>query len=211
MAKKYNKDFFKELKSKSVKYYEAIPALNWGKTKDGQYQMDDRYHFTWKVQNSAGHLVALEEDVFEHIKQFKEKIALENQESKLDRGIKAYIGADSQNYLSFTRFVCTIVLHVEKNGAHVIVSRFDLPKIYDYRYKLLREIDMLGELGRNFKDFFELVDMDFELHGDLNKSSNHKSNGVVEEATNYINYLGFKLKIKNEAFAATYAADHFCK
>lgn len=211
MAKKYNKDFFKELKSKSEKYYDSIPALNWGRTKDGKYTIDDRYHFDWKVQNSSGHLNRLEEDVFSHIKKFKNETDEQSKILGVNRTIKAYIGADSQNYLSFTRFVCTIVLHVEKNGAHVIVSRFDLPKIYDYRYKLLREIDMLGEIGRNFKDFFQSVDMELELHGDLNKSSNHKSNGVVEEATNYIQHLGFKFKIKNEAFAATYAADHFCK
>jgi predicted RNase H-related nuclease YkuK (DUF458 family) len=211
MSKRYNKDFFKELKAKSEKYYDSIPALNWGGTKDGKYVIDDRYHFNWKVQNSAGHLIPLEGDVFSHIIKFKKDTDEKSKELGLERSIKAYIGADSQNYLSFTRFVCTIVLHVEKNGAHVIVSRFDLPKIYDYRYKLLREIDMLGELGRNFKEFFRSVDMDLELHGDLNKSSNHKSNGVVEEATNYIGHLGFKLKIKNEAFAATYAADHFCK
>lgn len=211
MAKRYNKDFFKELKIKSEKYYDSIPALNWGATKDDKYVIDDRYHFTWKIQNSSGHLVPLETDVFTHIKNFKKTTDNKSKELGVARSIKAYIGADSQNYLSFTRFVCTIVLHVEKNGAHVIVSRFDLPKIYDYRYKLLREIDMLGEIARNFKDFFDSVDMDLELHGDLNKSSNHKSNGVVEEATNYINHLGFKLKIKNESFAATYAADHFCK
>lgn len=211
MAKKYSKDFFKELKTKSEKFYDSIPALNWGATKDDKYVIDDRYHFNWKIQNSSGHLVPLETDIFNHIKNFKEKTDANSKEMGIERSIKAYIGADSQNYLSFTRFVCTIVLHVEKNGAHVIVSRFDLPKIYDYRYKLLREIDMLGEIARNFKDFFNSVDMDLELHGDLNKSSNHKSNGVVEEATNYINHLGFKLKIKNESFAATYAADHFCK
>ena len=211
MAKRYNKDFFKELKIKSEKYYDSVPALNWGGTKDGKYTMDDRYHFTWKIQNSSGHLIPLEGDVFEHIRKFKTETEEHSKKVKIDRSIKAYIGADSQNYLSFTRFVCAIVLHVEKNGAHVIISRFDLPKIYDYRYKLLREIDMLGELGRNFKDFFKSINIDFELHGDLNKSSHHKSNGVVEEATNYINHLGFKLKIKNESFAATHAADHFCK
>lgn len=211
MAKRYNKDFFKELKEKSEKYYDSIPALNWGGTKDGKYVMNDRYHFKWKVPNSLGHLTPLDMDVCEHIKKFQANIEKENKESGIERGIKAYIGADSQNYLSYTRFVCVIVLHVEKNGAHIIVSRTDLPKIYDYRYKLLKEIDMLGELGRNFKEFFQSVGMEFELHGDLNKSSNHKSNGVVEEAKNYIKHLGFNLKIKNESFAATYAADHFCK
>lgn len=211
MSKRYNKNFFKELREKSALYYESTPALNWGTTENGKFIMGNRYHFNWKIQGESGHLVPLEEDVFEHIKNFKEKIEKENKESGLQRSVTAYIGADSQNYLSYTRFVSVIVLYVERNGAHVLVSRMDLPKIYDYRYKLLKEIDMLGELARNFKDFLKSIEMPFELHGDLNKSSNFKSNGVVEEATNYISFLGFKLKIKNEAFAASYGADYFCK
>jgi predicted RNase H-related nuclease YkuK (DUF458 family) len=102
------------------------------------------------------------------------------------------------------------VLHVERNGGHILIARFDLPKIYDYRYKLLKEIDVLGEITRNFKHFFRDNDIDFELHADLNNSSNHKSNGVVEEAKNYIKHLGFNLKIKPEAFAASNCSDHFC-
>lgn len=211
MAKRYNKNFFKELREKSALHYESIPALNWGTTEDGKFVMSDRYHFNWKIQGENGHLVPLKEDVLEHIKNFKEQVKKENEKLGVDRSVIAYIGADSQNYLSYTRFVAVIVLYVERNGAHVIVSRMDLPKIYDYRYKLLKEIDMLGELARNFKNFFDSIEMPFELHGDLNKSSNFKSNGVVEEATNYISFLGYKLKIKAEAWAASYGADYFCK
>jgi len=202
MSKKYNKNFFKELREKSSLYYSQAPALNWGRTVDGKYTIEDRYHFNWKIQNENGGMSSIEKDVKKHIEDFV---------VKNNRKVTAYIGVDSQNYLSFTRFVSVIVLYVEKNGAHVIMSRADLPKIYDFRYKLLKEVDMIGELARNYKDFFKSIDVDFELHADLNKSSNHKSNGVVEEATNYISHLGFKLKIKNEAFAATYAADSLCK
>jgi len=211
MSKKYNKNFFKELKEKSALHYDSIPALNWGTTEDGKFIMNDRYHFNWKIQGEKGHLVPLQSDVREHIKTFQKTIAEENEKSGIQRSVKAFIGADSQNHLSYTRFVSVIVLYVERNGAHVLVSRTDLPKIYDYRYKLLKEIDMLGELARNFQEFFKEINMEFELHGDLNKSANFKSNGVVEEATNYISYLGYKLKIKSEAWAASYGADYFCK
>lgn len=211
MSKKYNKNFFKELRDKSALHYEAIPALNWGSTKNNVYELNNRYHFIWKTQNpSTGGLHPIKQDVYDYIKNF----VAENHISKVTKAeqkITAYIGVDSQNYLSYTRFVAIIALYVERNGAHLLISRSDLPKIYDYRYKLLREIDVLGELARNFKDFFKSIDVDFELHADLNSSSNYKSNGVVEEATNYIKYLGFNLKIKDESFAATHAADYFCK
>jgi predicted RNase H-related nuclease YkuK (DUF458 family) len=217
MSKKYNKNYFKELREKSLLHYESIPALNWGATHNDVYQLNNRYHFVWKTQNvSTGGIHPINKDIKEYIKDFVEKNKTVN-EFKLSgnkerkRKITAYIGVDSQNYLSYTRFVAIIALYVEKNGAHLLISRSDLPKIYDYRYKLLREIDVLGELARNFKDFFKSIDVDFELHADLNNSANHKSNGVVEEATNYIKYLGFNLKIKDESFAATHAADYFCK
>jgi predicted RNase H-related nuclease YkuK (DUF458 family) len=211
MSKKYNKNYFKELRDKSALHYESIPALNWGNTKNDTYELSNRYHFVWKTQNMpTGGIYPIKQDVHEYIKNFVN----ENRISKVTKGpqkITAYIGVDSQNYLSYTRFVAIIALYVERNGAHLLISRSDLPKIYDYRYKLLREIDVLGELARNFKDFFNSIDVEFELHADLNNSANHKSNGVVEEATNYIKYLGFNLKIKDESFAATHAADYFCK
>ena len=33
----------------------------------------------------------------------------------------------------------------------------------------------------------------------------------VTEASNYMKHLGFDLKIKDKSFAASYAADFFCK
>jgi len=206
MSKRYNKDYFLKIREESAKYYESMASLNWGEMIDGNYTINDRYHFDWKIEkitDSKRSLKPLIKDKFEYIDEFLE----ENKNKK----ITIYIGTDSQNYMASTRFVSAIVMHVERNGAHVLVSRFDLPKIYDYRYRLLKEVDITGEVARNMKDYLRKKGLSYELHSDLNGSSNHKSNGIVEEAKNYIKHLGYELKIKPEAFAATYAADHFCK
>ncbi len=126
------------------------------------------------------------------------------------RSVSAFIGTDSQNHLSFTRFVTVICLQVERNGVHVLVSKMDIPKIYDYRYRLLKEADVSAEFARNHKDFFKENDMPLHVHSDYNSGTNHKSNGVVTEAANYLKTQGFNMAIKPHAWAASYAADHFC-
>ena len=229
MAHKYNKDYFKQLRDNSAKAYSTVPALNWGEMKDGKYILNDRYDFAWKAEKVSPtgkkSLTAIDIDVKDYILNFRK-----SEHERINKGIKAiigvdgkeakgvdhrkmtiYMGTDSQNHLSYTRFVTVLVLYIERNGAHVLVSKMDMPKMYDYRYRLLREVDITGELARNMKPFFKDNNIPFELHSDFNSSVEFKSSGVVSEATNYLKHLGLEHKIKNLAFAATYAADHFCK
>lgn len=224
MAHKYNTDYFQKLRENSIRAYDSIPALNWGEMKDSVYVLNDRYDFVWKAENGKKRsLIPLDMDVKDYILNFRKKelenlnrgviTGVDGKEAKgVDhRKLTAYIGTDSQNHLSYTRFVSVIVLYMERNGAHVLVSKFDMPKMYDYRYRLLREVDITAELARNLKPFLKEQNIPFELHSDFNSSTNHKSNGVVSEATNYLKHLGFDHKIKPLAFGASYAADHFCK
>lgn len=226
MARKYDKDYFKQLREKSAKAYDSISALNWGEMRDNKYVLDDRYHFVWKSETGKNRsLISIDIDIQEYILKFQknelEKINSRtgkivsvggNEVHGIDhRKMTIFIGTDSQNYLAYTRFVTVIVLYMERNGAHVLVSKFDLPKMYDYRYRLLREVDITAELARKLKPFCRKHEIPFELHSDFNGSTNHKSNGVVSEATNYLKHLGLEHKIKSAAFAASYAADHFCK
>jgi predicted RNase H-related nuclease YkuK (DUF458 family) len=224
MAKRYNKDYFQKLRENSSRTYDSTPALNWGEMKDNKYILNDRYEFIWKAETGKNRsLVPITIDIKDYILNFRKK-ELENINRGVIKGVDgkeakgvdhrkltAYIGTDSQNHLSYTRFVSVIVLYMERNGAHVLVSKTDMPKMYDYRYRLLREVDITAELARELKPFLKDNDIPFELHSDFNSSTNHKSNGVVSEATNYLKHLGFDHKIKPSAFSASYAADHFCK
>ena len=85
-----------------------------------------------------------------------------------------------------------------------------MPKIYNYRYRLLRETDITAEFIRKYAKEFKKNNLELTIHADYNSQTNHKSNGVVTEASNYIKNLGFDLIIKPFSFSATYAADHFC-
>lgn len=209
MSKKYNKDYFKKLREESSKSYYNVPSLNWGNLKDGKYIIEDRYEFKWKIaKGDKKQLIPLETDLYEYIKNFQ----YEN--NMAGRSVDAFVGTDSQNHLSYTRFVTCLCLVIKNNGVHVIVHRMDMPKIYDYRYRLLKETDISAEFARNNKDFFNNIGMPLTIHADYNSNENLKSNGVVAEASNYLKTVGFNLIIKgtppNGSFAATYAADYWC-
>lgn len=204
MSKK-DSNFFKSLRENSDKIYLNVTPLNWGVSVNGNHEFIDRYIFKWKkVTGPEKILTPLEEDLHEYILNFKKRNELAG------RSVNVFVGTDSQNHLSFTRFVTVICLQVERNGVHVLVNRMDLPKIYDYKYRLLKEADVSAEFARNNKSFFRGNNIPIEIHCDYNSKSYHKSNLVVTEAMNYLNTMGFTAKIKSEAFGASYAADHFC-
>lgn len=209
--KKYKKGFFTELRFKSDKVYEGVPALNWGEMKDGQYLVSDRYDFKWKIsvreQTENGEKESLKPlgmSLYDYIIQFRDECL------KQKLTVEAFIGTDSQNHTTFSRFVTALCLRVQGNGVHVIINRQDLTKMYDFRYRLLREADITAEFMRNHHQFFRDINMPIEVHSDYNEVTNHKSSNVVTEAINYMGHLGFKLIIKPNAFGASYAADHFC-
>ncbi len=205
MGKKYNKEYFKTLKENSSKLYDQIPALNWGEMVNEEYKILDRYVFKWKfAAGKTKTLTPLPKNLHEYIVDFKNECELGG------RSVSAFVGTDSQNHLSYTRFITVICLQVERNGVHILVSKLDLPKIYDYRYKLLRETDISAEFLRNNKDFFKSIGMSLEVHSDFNSLTNHKSNGVVTESSNYLKTHGFNMEIKPKSWAASFAADYWC-
>lgn len=204
--KRYSKDFFKKLRDKSLKMYASIPALNWGEVVDGKYVMKRRYFFKWKVRTGPKKSRKnIDIDVKQYILDYKEKVEKEGKE------LFVFAGVDSQNRLQKTDFAVVIVLYVGEKGGHMLETKFSLHKIYDYRYRLLREADILGELSREFEPFFKEHGLKSEWHLDYNDSTNHKSNGVVIEATNYLRHLGVEGKIKKESWAASAAADHLLR
>lgn len=209
MKKKKLREFYKELKENSAKVYYDIPALNWGETINGQYAMTNRYIFNWKYSTgTTKSLVPLQMDLHDYILKFKHDCYLAG------RSISAFVGTDSQNHSSVTNYVTVICLKVAGNGVHVLVSKMNVPKIYENRYRLLKETDFTAEFVRNNKDFFVANNIPLEIHADYNEQTNHKSNGVVTEAKNYIGALGFDLVIKRQgvdgSWSASYGADRYC-
>ena len=203
---KRDKNYLKKLRDSSEMYYCDKPALNWGENdRNDIFIMSNRYSFEWEISTGTEkRLIPLKVDLLKYILDFKK-----NNEIK-GREISLYIGTDSQSYLDKTKFITALCLRIENNGVHVIISKIDMPKIYNYRYRLLRETDITAEFIRKYAKEFKKNNLELTIHADYNSQTNHKSNGVVTEASNYIKNLGFDLIIKPFSFSATYAADHFC-
>lgn len=204
--KKYKKGYFKEIREKNESFYEGKSSLNWGEMVNGKYSISNRYHFDWKAHDKNKSLVKLDVSLEEYIVDFVKKT-----EKETGRKVSVYIGVDSQNYLMNTMYVCVISLYVEGNGGHLVVSKLRMPKIYDFRYRLLTEADMLGEICRNIEPYLKENGIKIAgRHLDYNSSTEKKSNGVVTEASNYLKHLGYTIDIKPQSWAASHCADFFC-
>lgn len=205
MGKRMNKEYFANLRKASAQLYAETSPLNWGEMIEGKYVMPNRYEFKWRfASGQTKSLTPLPMSMENYVEKFKADCEMGG------RTVAAHIGTDSQNHLSYTRFVTVLCLQVERNGVHVLVSRMDIPKIYDYRYRLLKEADITAEFARNYKEYFKSIGMPLSVHSDYNSTTNHKSNGVVTEASNYMKTHGFNLIIKPNAWCASYAADYWC-
>ena len=123
-----------------------------------------------------------------------------------------YIGCDSKVFKAndrwFARYTTVIVVHKDsKHGAQVFHYSETLP---DFRNITAR---MTTEASHAIKVFDAIADIigdrHVEIHLDINASPAHKSNAAASQAIGYVlGSTGIKPKIKPDAFAASYAADH---
>ena len=131
-----------------------------------------------------------------------------------------YIGADSVRYKKgynkdgsdrwFARYATVIVVH--KNSSNGCGVFFDIDVQPDYGQLRTR---LLTEVQHSIDAFMAIEDLignrKLEIHLDVNPDPKHKSNIVVKEAAGWISGLGLTHKIKNEAWAASTAADYCAK
>ncbi len=123
-----------------------------------------------------------------------------------------YIGCDSKVFKAngrwFARYTTVIVVHRDsKHGAQVFHYSETMP---DYKNIRLRMVQEAGYAIQVFNEIADVIgDRHCEIHLDINASPEHKSNAAASEAIGYVlGTTGIRPKIKPEAFAASYAADH---
>jgi uncharacterized protein len=128
-----------------------------------------------------------------------------------------YIGADSVRFkkgydskgndLWFARHATVIIVHKDScKGASVA---YNVETIRDYgqlRTRLLREVQYSIEAFDAIQDL--IGNRHLEIHLDVNPDPMHASNLVAKEAAGWVMGLGITAKIKNEAWAASTAADY---
>ena len=129
-----------------------------------------------------------------------------------------FVGCDSQ-----VNRICTIysvVIGIHKivdgigRGVHIIHTKERDKKIKEDRgaifSRLWNEVDRIVETALYLRDN-GIDTKDIATHVDANSDAKYASNMIYDSAIGYLNSLGFKVEGKPYAWAATYAANLYCK
>lgn len=135
----------------------------------------------------------------------------------LDMNTKIYIGTDSVRFRKegrwFAKFASVAVVHMNgRQGCKVFVHRSVEPD-YDLRknkpsLRLMNEVMKSCELYIQLAPFID--EFDVQIHADVNINPIHGSNCVATQAAGYIlGVTGIEAKLKPDAWAASFGADHY--
>ena len=76
--------------------------------------------------------------------------------------------------------------------------------------RMVFEVSKSIEVAYEIAPLLDLYDIPLEVHADINPNPIHESNKALQQAIGYILGMGYNFKVKPEAYAASYAADHKC-
>lgn len=131
---------------------------------------------------------------------------------------RVYVGCDSdtEGYAkNLANYTNVVVVHNHTLagsgcGAKVFGEVFKAPyfgKLSAPSERLMNEVYYAAQLAEKIKDVVD--NRVFQVHLDLSKDPENKSNTIVSQAVGYIKGLGFTPVLKPEAVAASSAADMF--
>ena len=128
---------------------------------------------------------------------------------------KVYLGADSErirvNGVWYADYALAVVVHIDGRHGCKIFGYVDREMDYDHKkskpaMRLMTEVYKVSELFQNLADVLE--DFHVEVHLDLNKSDEHGSSCVVQQAIGYIKgTCNMTPMVKPDAPAASFCAD----
>jgi uncharacterized protein len=135
----------------------------------------------------------------------------------VDNNTKIYIGTDSVRFKKegrwFAKYATVCVVHLNgKNGCRVFKQRsiepdYDLKKNRP-KMRLLNEVIKSCELYNQLAPFID--EFNCEIHLDISPNPINGSNCVAMQAAGYVlGVTGVEPKLKPDAFAASFGADHF--
>jgi predicted RNase H-related nuclease YkuK (DUF458 family) len=127
---------------------------------------------------------------------------------------KIYIGCDSQVNRKSTVYSTVIGIHRIGHGVHIIHTREyekkTSEKFGDIINRLWKEVTRIVDTALYLKEQGIDID-DIGTHVDANGDNKYVSNKIYASAIGWLNGLGFKVEGKPNAWAATYAANRYCR
>lgn len=119
------------------------------------------------------------------------------------------IGCDSQNRKRETIYAIVVGLYQKGKGAHVLYSRFTIPREKENTLRLLNEVWFSVEVAEAIKNELEIKATWIDI--DLNPDPKYKSNQALASAVGIVTGMGYKVRHKGNSPVMTYAADHLVK
>ena len=139
--------------------------------------------------------------------------------------LSVFVGTDSQTASRGSyKFATVVIIRKFKsednrftgNGEGAMLLSTTYYNTFKLRNKEAVNERMVFEVGKSVEVAYELAplldlyDIPLEVHADINPNPMFESNKALQQAVGYILGMGYNFKVKPEAFAASYAADHNC-
>lgn len=135
----------------------------------------------------------------------------------LNESTKIYFGCDSVRFRKndrwYAKYATVCVVHMNgKHGCRVFKHKSIEPD-YDMKknrpsMRLMNEVQKVAQLYVQLAPFID--DYEIEIHLDISQDPKNGSNCVAQQAAGYIlGVTGVKPKLKPDAFAASFSADHY--
>jgi len=136
---------------------------------------------------------------------------------QLDDNTKIYLGCDSvrfkKNDKKYAKFATVAVVHMNGSNGCRVFRHKSVEADYDLKsnrptMRLMNEAQKVCEL---YTQLAPLIDcFDVEIHLDINMNPLHGSHCAASQAAGYVlGVTGIEPKLKPDAFAASFSADHF--
>lgn len=119
------------------------------------------------------------------------------------------IGCDSQNRKRETIYAIVVGLYQKGKGAHVLYSRFTVPRERENTVRLLNEVWFSVEVAEAIKNELDIKATWIDI--DLNPDPKYKSNQALTSAVGIVTGMGYNVRHKGNSPVMTYAADHLVK
>lgn len=129
---------------------------------------------------------------------------------------KIYLGCDSERLrvggVWYADYIIAIVVHIDGKHGGKVFGQITRERDFDQnkskpRMRLMTECYKVAEL---YLELQPIIDMDIEVHLDINSNMMYNSSIVVKEAIGYIQGMCNVIPmVKPQAWAASYVADRY--
>jgi hypothetical protein len=93
------------------------------------------------------------------------------------------------------------------NGGFMLIHKETMYQPFAIKERMMMEVAKSIEVAYGLCTLFSLYDIPMEVHADINKNAQFKSNEALKEASGYILGMGFVFKAKPDAFASSSCAN----